>query len=130
MESHTLSSGIQTSRLLWEPTPVAVSADEAMAPAEDSDRSLTEEAQELLRDMLLAGPVLGRDAKAGAKDAGITEKALRRARDRLNLQTRREGFGAAIKSYWALPTADSRPHSCPDPVVFVKLCKSGHGLRL
>ena len=50
VESFTLSSGIETSRVLWEPNPVTITADEAMGPPlEDGERTMTEEAVDLLR---------------------------------------------------------------------------------
>jgi hypothetical protein len=117
VESVTLDSGIDTSRVLWEPNPVTITADEAMAPPlEDGERTMTEEAVDLLRDVLSAGRVPSHDVKRRATEAGISDKALRTARERLNVVSSREGFGADTKTFWALGPL----HSCP-PKAFVPI---------
>lgn len=103
VEPFTLPSGIETSRILWERDPVTITADEAMAPAiVDGDRTMTEDGADLLRDVLLAGRVLARDIKRRAADAGVSDKALRNARQRLGIVVTREGFGADCRTYWSL----------------------------
>lgn len=110
VESHVLDSRIETSRVMWEPALVAISADEAMAPPpDDDDRSMTDEAVELLHALLESGRMLSREVKAKAKEAGITDKALRNARSRLNVETFREGFGADTKTFWRLPSGSLVP---------------------
>jgi putative DNA primase/helicase len=109
VESHLLPSGIETARVMWEPNAVAISADEAMAPQDDDDRTMTDDAVDFLRDALTAGRVLARDIKRRASESGITDKALRNARGRLGVVVTREGFGAEIKSYWTLGPAPVLP---------------------
>jgi hypothetical protein len=110
VESHVLDSGIETSRILWEPEPVTITADEAMAaPPDDEDRTMTDEAVEFLRDVLIGGRVLARDLKRQAADAGISDKALRSARIRLSVAVEREGFGPQARSYWRLSSAPLVP---------------------
>ena len=106
IEPFTLPSGIETSRVLWERDPVTITADEAMAPAiVDGDRTMTEDGADLLRDVLMAGRVLARDIKRRAADAGVSDKALRNARQRLGIVVTREGFGADCRTYWSLADA-------------------------
>ena len=103
VEPFTLPSGIETSRVLWEPDPVLITADEAMASApEEGERTMTEDAIALLRDALSFGRVLSKDIKRQATEAGISDKALRTARERLAIIPSREGFGADMKTFWAL----------------------------
>jgi putative DNA primase/helicase len=110
VESHLLAGGIETSRVLWESEPVTMTADEAMAaPMPDEDRTMTEEASDMLREALLPGPSLAKDLKRQAMDAGISDKALRTARLRLGVAVEREGFGAQTKTFWRLPTAPLVP---------------------
>lgn len=117
VESFNLPEGIETSRVMWEAQPVSISADEAMAaPPEEGERSMTDEAVDLLNDMLEPGRVLAKEVKRHATDLGISEKALRIARERLHVRATREGFGSDMKSYWYLgvpPVVPSTPHSCP-----------------
>ena len=111
--SFALPKGIETSRVLWEAQPVTITADEAMVPApEGGEQTMTEDAVDLLRDMLVGGRILARDIKRRAGDAGISDKALRSARQKLGIAVSREGsvrthgpIGASIR---ALLT-----HSCP-----------------
>ena len=112
VESFQLPNGIQTSRVLWEAQPVTITADEAMVPApEGGEQTMTDDAIDLLRDMLIGGRILARDIKRRAGDAGISDKALRTARQKLGIAVSREGFGADTRTYWSL-------HSCP-PAPFV-----------
>ena len=103
VEPFTLPSGIETSRILWERDPVSMTADEAMQPPpENGERTMTEDAVELLRAILTNGLLLARDIKRQATDAGISDKTLRTARQRLNVTVDREGFGANTKTFWSL----------------------------
>ena len=78
-----------------------------MVPApEGGEQTMTEDAVDLLRDMLVGGRILARDIKRRAGDAGISDKALRSARQKLGIAVSREGFGADTRTYWSL-------HSCP-----------------
>jgi hypothetical protein len=107
VESFALPNGIETSRVLWDSQPVTLTADEAMVPAPEAcEQTMTEDAIDLLRDMLVGGRILARDIKRRAGDAGISDKALRSARQKLGIAVSREGFGADTRSYWSL-------HSCP-----------------
>jgi hypothetical protein len=69
----------------------------------DEDRSAMEDAMDFLRDELGDGgwhP--STTIKAAAKRAGHTSSTLRRARERLRVETDRQGFPA--KTVWRLPT--------------------------
>src|SRR5208337_742221 len=79
------------------------------APMPDDDRTMTEEATNMLRQTLLPGRVLAKDLKRQAADASISDKALRTARLRLRVEVEREGFGAQTKTFWRLPTAPLVP---------------------
>jgi putative DNA primase/helicase len=110
INSHWLASGIETSMVLWEPEPVTITADEAMAPpVADEERTMTDEAADMLRETLLAGRVSAKDLKRQGADAGISDKALRNARIRLGITVEREGFGIHTKTFWRLPTSPLVP---------------------
>jgi hypothetical protein len=95
------SGAIETSRILWEPGAVTVTADEAMAPQGNAEeRGATEEAQDWLRDLLSQGPSKARDAQKEARDAGISEKSLRTAREKLGIKPRKRGFAGGW--WWSL----------------------------
>lgn len=105
IEDCRLTSGIECSRIAWEPEPVKITAEEAMTPAGDpEERSAGEEAEEFLRDQLLPGiPRPARDILGEANQAGISEKTLRRAKSRLSVKVVRTDFGKAGRWEWMLP---------------------------
>jgi len=118
VDTHVLPSGIETSRVMWEAAPVAVSADEAMAaPPDEEERSMTDEAVDFLREAVSTGRVSAAELKRMGRDQGLSEKALRSARVKLGLEVVREGFGSDLKSYWRFPagTFDNRPFVPSDP---------------
>lgn len=61
-----------------------------------------------LREVLAGGPMSSREIGAMASEAGITAKALRGARERLDLIVRRSGNGRAMRSTWELPLSIDR----------------------
>jgi hypothetical protein len=89
----------------WEPEPVSMTANDALAAdaAGDSNRSAIDEAVEFLRDLLGEGSVPTREVKAEASSAGLTWATVRRAKDRIGITPRREGFGDDGVWVWELP---------------------------
>ena len=105
LQGVTLSCGIETSRVVWDTTPVVITADEAMAHQPDEEeRSAVDEAIELLQAVLKDGPVGAADVQREASDLNLSEKALRRACKRLKVQKRRKGFGPGGTWSWSLQT--------------------------
>lgn len=95
---------IETSRVLWETAAVTVTANEAMALGGNSDgRSATDEAQSWLTELLFDGPMRASDAQKEARQAGIADKPLRTARERLHIKPYRQGFSGGW--WWRLPTS-------------------------
>ena len=82
-----------------------MTANDALAAdvAGDSNRSAIEEAEEFLRDLLSAGPISAKDVKAEANSAGLTWATVRRAKDRMGIKPRREGFSGDGVWVWELP---------------------------
>ncbi len=81
----------------WEPDPVAVSAEEALAAHErqaDSRReSEVEASAEWLRDDLDKGPLPRRELVRRARDAGMSRASARRAQHVLGVQPQKAGVG-------------------------------------
>jgi hypothetical protein len=71
------------------------------APRDDEDRDAVQEAVEVLRSILEAGPVGAEEAKKEARKAGIAERTLLRAKDLLGVKSRKAGFAGSWK--WFLP---------------------------
>lgn len=84
---------IETSRVLWELEAVTVTADEVMTQQGDpEERSATDEAGDWLRDLLAAGSMKASEVQKEARQAGISDKALRRARERMGIKPHKSGF--------------------------------------
>ncbi len=72
------------------------------APSEN-ERPALNEATEFLRDELIDGEIDVATLKANARRAGIQEITLRRAKERLGVKVKRQGFGKGGKWTWELP---------------------------
>ncbi len=72
------------------------------APSEN-ERPALDEATEFLRDELSGGECDVALLKANSRRAGIQEITLRRAKERLGVKVRRQGFGKGGKWTWELP---------------------------
>lgn len=103
----TLPDGVETCRLEWDREPVTVTADEAMRPQEPEEhRSATDEAVEFLRSLLADGPMKAVDVQKEARQAGILDKPLRSARERLRIKPQKRGMAGGW--WWALPAEDAQ----------------------
>jgi putative DNA primase/helicase len=87
----------------WEPSPVNMRADDALAAETDDggDGGALAEATDFLRAELAHGRRAGTDVKAAAKAAGISTRTLDRARARLGVVTAPDGYRGPWT--WALP---------------------------
>lgn len=100
METVDTSAGSQPV-IAWEPEPVTVTADEALAVEASEGRTEREEATAWLCDYLAAGPKTAREVQAAARDAGLTLATVRRAKDALGVRTTKTRFDGGWE--WALP---------------------------
>ena len=98
IEPATLSGGIATSRIVWAPVIVTMTADEAMTPrAADAAPRPRNMAAEWLRGLLADGPVPVRQVESEAKAAGLSWATVRRAVDQLGVTSEKIVF----KEGWA-----------------------------
>lgn len=104
--AYTLREG----RYMWDAAPVApgTTAETLLeTPSAGSEgRGAMDEAMDYLRAALAAGPRPAREVQREARDAGIEERTLRRARERLRVRVTRRGFGAGGVWVWSLPIDD------------------------
>jgi len=121
IESATVGE-IETSRISWHPEPVDLSADDAVTPSED--RSATDEAREFLEHLLRGGGMAAKDVKKEAREAGISDKALRRARERLGIRPTKSGFSGGWR--WALPAKMPEGAQSQDGASWGTLGTEGH----
>ena len=97
-------------RLQWEHgviegvTKDAVFGDGAVNSREE--RESRHDAETFLRELLADGPQPAKDVQKAAREAGIADKTLERARYRLGVASKRqEGAGKASPWYWHAPAA-------------------------
>ena len=81
-----------------------VTARQALAvPVDGEERSQTDDAADWLLVELGDGPRPAKELQRRARDAGHSDKALRRGRERLGVRPQRVGFGAGGEWVWRLP---------------------------
>jgi len=91
-------------RVEWEPEPVGMSADDAMArerSGDDGERSAVDEAAAWLADNLDESGRTAKELKRDARADGIKERTLDRAADRLGVVKGPDGFGGPW--LWRMP---------------------------
>jgi hypothetical protein len=92
--------GIVTSRIEWDRDPVNFTANEALeAWAEKKKAKATDEAEDFLRTNMASGQsYAASDIRDKATHAGIAERTLSRASQKLGIKTSKNGFGG--KMWW------------------------------
>jgi hypothetical protein len=80
----------------------ALDSEDLLTTGDQDERSDTDEAVDLLKAELANGPRSAEDMQKAANRAGIGKKALRRAKERLGVKSKREGFGPGSVVKWAL----------------------------
>jgi len=96
---------IPSSRIMFESTPITITADQALAAMESNGQARTDkaEATDFLTDILSNGPMPAKQVKAEATEAGISAKSLRSAREALGIKPEKNGFGEQGGWVWTLP---------------------------
>lgn len=104
-----------TARIVWEGPTEHRARDLLADRGEHGGEPVRAEAEKVLREILADGPVPARKVKALARDAGVSDRTLDRAREAIGAVTRREGFGPGASYLWELPGAHARqPHGDTD----------------
>jgi AAA domain/Primase C terminal 2 (PriCT-2)/Bifunctional DNA primase/polymerase, N-terminal len=96
-----LGVDIEAPFIVWHPQHVDISANEAMAAA--GGHTAKREAREFLLERLEAGPVKFDDIVDAAKQEGIAEKTLRRAKKDLGIKSCKEHGRTDGPWFWQLP---------------------------
>jgi hypothetical protein len=88
-------------RVVWD-GPSEHGADALLSlPTSGDERTSREEAKDFLREFLSAGPVGAKETQNAARESGISDATLRRARLDLGVVLERAGFQG--RSMWSLP---------------------------
>lgn len=78
-------------RIDWEPEPVSITADEALAPETPGEVGQLERARDWLREALSSGPVEALTVIRDAAENNISKKTLYRAKDDLGARSKKTG---------------------------------------
>jgi hypothetical protein len=92
---------LATSGIVWTGQADGIYAADLMAVSDPQEQGDNRDAAEWLEDLLSHGPRYKQDALQEGKQAGFSPKMLRRARERLKVESHKEGFGGGWA--WALP---------------------------
>jgi putative DNA primase/helicase len=107
IESVTLASDIETSRVAWDAEYVTTTADEAMAgPMDDDAQSALDEAKSFLERELSGAPVSVKELKANAAGCGISWRTVKRAKSALGVKPRKGAFKEGWT--WELPSKTAK----------------------
>ncbi len=94
----------------------SLSAGRPLAGQEDAqERGALDEARDFLRDLLREGPHPVKTVNAAARDAGVGDRTLRRARETLGVRAVKQGFGREGHWVWKLPDDDTPPKMTTSP---------------
>jgi hypothetical protein len=102
------NGAIETSRVMWEPKAVTLSANEVMRPQAPEQGSAIREAGDWLQQVL-KNPTPAAEILRQAHEVDIKEKTLRRAAEKLGVWKQKTGMGTGW--VWSIPT---QPRRCPD----------------
>jgi RecA-family ATPase len=91
-------------KFLWAGTSTAT-ADDALEARDDEEQTPRSEATEFLRGVLANGPVRQKDVQKEARDAGIAERTLRRAKRALGVKSKHIANGNRTCWTWVLPAS-------------------------
>jgi hypothetical protein len=106
---------ILASGVVFDPAPVDISANDALAASEatagSEGHTRIDEATDFLRDLLAGGPLEVLDVEIQARKAGLLgdgkplrqSKTFREARETLGVVSEREGFGKGARYVLRLP---------------------------
>ena len=106
--------GVWASRVDWG-APIKGCARDILAEAEQpkEGRAPHAEAAEFLKTLLAAGPLPAQEVLNAARGAGIARATLKRAKAKIGVVSRRDGFGPDGSWEWALrSTAPSIEAQC------------------
>jgi len=110
--------------IAWETEPVSITADEALTPIEpDQEHTATDEAVNFLRDVLAKGAMKASDVQKEARQAGISDKSLRRGREKLGIKPRKSNFTGGWE--WSL-TEDAQVNQDAHSIDEGTLENAGH----
>ena len=102
---------VRAPHIVWHTEPVDISATEALrAIAESKSPSERDNAKHFLKELLSNGPVGSKDVQEAAKENGVSQATLRRAKKELKISVRQDGpMENNHRTWqWRLPTEEEK----------------------
>ncbi len=125
IESATIGTGIETSRVKWEPSPVnGLTADEILRQPDPEEKGARDEAKAFLTELLKDAPMSSKDVFTNARGAGVAERTLRRAAQELGVK--KEKLGMVEGWMWSLPPKMAKSAEDGQPIAVDTFRPSGH----
>ena len=97
-------------RVVWGGTSKLGASDILKEPSDSEQRSAMSEAKEFLSKELADGPVAAERAEKDAREAGVSERTLKRAKRELGVVSKKEGDGSWS---WVLPEGEAEGGQAP-----------------
>jgi putative DNA primase/helicase len=94
---------ITAPRVVWDPTPRGVTADQAVATGAPSRGREGPNVKAFIQDVLANGPVREKKIEELAESRGITINQLKKMKAKLDIQSKLIGFGPEGYWVWELP---------------------------
>ena len=102
----TLAFTIEDAAVIFESSPVDVTAEDAMSPEGSKESGLVVEACSWLKEALEDGPITSRTILKMGEDNGYSEATLRRAKKRINIVVAKKGFSEGGEWLWRLDNGE------------------------
>lgn len=102
-----ITYGIIAPCIAWDDAPVDVTASEALYEQSQAAKGSTnarEKAKALIEEQLADGPKPAADIEAAAREKGISERTLKRAKSEVGVVSQKDGYQGAWT--WALPSVE------------------------
>src|SRR5262245_26426202 len=100
--AYRIEAGERGPVVRWEDEPVEITAEAALAAAVHPGRGDSAEVQDWLREALADGPVPAAEVHKLAKDAGFSPSQVNKAKARIGVRSRKDGFGPRAPWAWSL----------------------------
>lgn len=102
---------IATCRIMWDGSPVTLTADDALLQIPDDERSARDEARDWLMQYLQHGPQLAKEIYRESNHAGISKRTLDRAKRDLGVTASKRAFSGG----WVWELQDRQREQCQPP---------------
>jgi len=103
-------------RVAWEGATAHTAAELVAVSPDGEERGALDEACEVLRQILVNGQIDVGTAMVEAKNAGISERTLKRAKKSLGVVSTRNGFGKGAVWFWELPPEGEHHRLPTEPI--------------